>query len=213
MMSALLLMGILILSYTLGSVPVGLVVAWLKTGRDLRATGSGKTGATNVMRSAGRKWGFLTLFLDGLKAFLAVVAATLLWSLSTMSIGSLVLDIPVVQSLAGVAAIIGHNHPIFAGFRGGRGVSSFFGSMVYLNWPVALLGIGTLTVVAMVSRFMSLASIVAGLVTCAAMVVLYAVGRVPLPHAAYAVLLVSYIVYAHRDNINRLLHGTERKLF
>jgi len=213
MMSALLLMGILILSYALGSVPVGLVVAWLKTGRDLRATGSGKTGATNVMRSAGRKWGFLTLFLDGLKAFLAVLAATLLWSLSTMSIGSLVLDVSVVQSLAGVAAIIGHNHPIFAGFRGGRGVSSFFGSMVYLNWPVALLGIGILTVVAMVSRFMSLASIIAGLVTCAAMVVLYAVGRVPLPHAAYAVLLVSYIVYAHRDNISRLLHGTERKLF
>jgi glycerol-3-phosphate acyltransferase PlsY len=213
MMSALLLMGILILSYALGSVPVGLVVAWLKTGRDLRATGSGKTGATNVMRSAGRKWGFLTLFLDGLKAFIAVMAATLLWSLSTMSIGSLVLDVPVVQSLAGVAAIIGHNHPIFAGFRGGRGVSSFFGSMVYLNWPVALLGIGTLTVVAMVSRFMSLASIVAGLVTCTAMVVLYAVGRVPLPHAAYAVLLVSYIVYAHRDNISRLLNGTERKLF
>lgn len=213
MMSALLLIGILALSYVLGSVPVGLVVAWLKTGRDLRATGSGKTGATNVMRSAGRKWGFLTLFLDGLKAFLAVMAATLLWSLSSMAIGSLSLDVPVVQSLAGVAAIIGHNHPIFAGFRGGRGVSSFFGSMVYLNWPVALVGIGVLAVVAMASRFMSLASIVAGLVTCAAMVALYAVGRVPLPHAAYAVLLVSYIVYAHRDNISRLLHGTERKLF
>ena len=213
MTSALLLMGILVLSYALGSVPVGLVVTWLKTGRDLRATGSGKTGATNVMRSAGRKWGFLTLFLDGLKALIAVMAATLLWPLSTMSVGSLVVDVSVVQSLAGVAAIIGHNHPIFAGFRGGRGVSSFFGSMVYLNWPVALLGIGTLTVVAMVSRFMSLASIVAGLVTCTAMVALYAVGRVPLPHAAYPVLLVSYIVYAHRDNISRLLHGTERKLF
>ena len=212
-MSALLLIGILALSYVLGSVPVGLVVAWLKTGRDLRATGSGKTGATNVMRSAGRKWGFLTLFLDGLKAFLAVMAATLLWPLSSMAIGSIFLDVAVVQSLAGVAAIIGHNHPVFAGFRGGRGVSSFFGSMVYLNWPVALVGIGVLAVVAMASRFMSLASIVAGLVTCAAMVALYAVGRVPLPHAAYAVLLVSYIVYAHRDNISRLLHGTERKLF
>ena len=213
MMSALLLIGILALSYVLGSVPVGLVVAWLKTGRDLRATGSGKTGATNVMRSAGRKWGFLTLFLDGLKAFLAVMAATLLWPLSSMAIGSIFLDVAVVQSLAGVAAIIGHNHPVFAGVRGGRGVSSFFGSMVYLNWPVALVGIGVLAVVAMASRFMSLASIVAGLVTCAAMVALYAVGRVPLPHAAYAVLLVSYIVYAHRDNISRLLHGTERKLF
>lgn len=213
MTSVLLLAGILALSYILGSVPVGLIVAWLKTGRDLRSTGSGKTGATNVMRSAGRGWGFFTLFLDGLKAFVAVIAATLLWPLGAMSVGGLYLDIPLVQSLAGVAAIIGHNHPMFAGFRGGRGVSSFFGSMVYLNWPVALTGIGVLTIVALASRFMSLASIVAGIVTCAIMVALYAVGRVPLPHAAYAVLVVTYIVYAHRDNIVRLRNGTERKLF
>lgn len=213
MTSALLLLGILVLAYALGSVPVGLIVAKLKTGSDLRATGSGKTGATNVMRSAGRGWGFFTLFLDGAKAFLAVVAATLLWPLSTMFIGCVVLGIPVVQSLAGVAAIVGHNHPMFAGFRGGRGVSSFFGSMVFLNWPVALLGIGVLTVVAMVSRFMSLASIVAGLVTCVVMVALYALGKAPLPHTAYAVVVVSYIVFAHRDNISRLLKGTERKLY
>ena len=213
MMSGLLLAGILVLSYALGSVPVGLIVAGLKTGRDLRSTGSGKTGATNVMRSAGRKWGFLTLFLDGAKAFLAVICATLLWPLSSMTIGAVGLDVPLVQSLAGVAAILGHNHPMFAGFRGGRGVSSFFGSMVFINWPVALLGIGTLTVVAMASRFMSLASIVAGLVTCALMVALCLVGRVPVPHAAYAVLVVAYIVFAHRDNIGRLLKGTERKLF
>ena len=213
MMNALLLLGILALSYVLGSVPVGLVVAWLKTGRDLRASGSGKTGATNVMRSAGRKWGFLTLFLDGLKAFLAIAAATLLWPLSTMTIGALGLDLPVVQSLAGVAAIAGHIRPVFAGFRGGRGVSSFFGSMVFLNWPAALLGIGTITLVALVSRYMSLASIVAGLVTCLAMVVLFTVGRAPLPHVVYAVFVVAVLIVEHRDNIGRLINGTERKLY
>ena len=213
MTSVLLLFGILVLAYALGSVPVGLIVARLKTGGDLRAIGSGKTGATNVMRSAGRGWGFLTLFLDGLKAFLAVVAATLLWPLSSMSIGPVVLVLPAVQSLAGVAAIIGHNHPMFAGFRGGRGVSSFFGSMVYLNFPVALIGIATLAVVAIVSRYMSLASIVAGVVTCAVMLALAATGKVPVEHTAYAVIVVSYIVFAHRDNINRLMKGTERKLY
>lgn len=212
-MGGLLLLGILALAYALGSVPVGLVVAWLKTGRDLRATGSGKTGATNVMRSAGRKWGFLTLFLDGLKALLAVMAATLLWPLSSMTIGGLGLEVPIVQSLAGVAAIVGHNRPMFAGFRGGRGVSSFFGSMVFLNWPVALLGIGTLILVAFVSRFMSLASIVAGLVTCLAMILLYTIGRAPLPHVAYVVFMVALIVVEHRDNIGRLIKGTERRLF
>jgi acyl phosphate:glycerol-3-phosphate acyltransferase len=212
-MSVLLLAGIIALSYVLGSVPVGLIVTRLKTGRDLRATGSGKTGATNVMRSAGRGWGFLTLFLDGLKAFFAVIFATLLWPLSTMTVGSVMLDVPLVQSLAGVAAIVGHNRPVFAGFRGGRGVSAFFGSMVFINFPVALVGIATLTLIAMVSRYMSLGSIVAGLVTCTTMVALYLFGRAPLPHAAYSVAIVALIVFEHRDNIGRLLKGAERKLY
>lgn len=212
MIVLLLLAAVIGLSYALGSVPVGLIVAWFKTGRDLRSTGSGKTGATNVMRSAGHGLGFVTLFLDGAKAFVAVAAATLLWSLSSVPHSVVPIDTPAVQSLAGVAAIIGHNHPMFAGFRGGRGVSSFFGSMVYLNLPVALVGIAILTVVVLASRFMSLASIVAGIFTCAAMVALYLVGRVSLPHAAYAVIVVSYIVYAHRDNIVRLRNGTERRL-
>ncbi len=213
MMSLFFLLGTLFLAYVLGSVPVGLVVAWLKTGGDLRTTGSGKTGATNVMRSAGRKWGFLVLFLDGAKAFIAVAAATLLWPLSSMTIGSLAIDVPVVQSLAGIAAIIGHIHPVFAGFRGGRGVSSFFGTMCFLNLPVGLVGIATLAVVALLSRFMSLGSIVGGLVTCFIMIALYYWGRVPLPHLAYAVGVVGFIVFEHRDNISRLTKGTERRLF
>jgi len=213
MSGLLLLIGIMAVAYALGSVPVGLIVAWLKTGRDLRSTGSGKTGATNVMRSAGRDCGFLTLFLDGAKAFIAVLVATLLWHQGVLSLGGVDVSTALMQSLAGVAAIIGHNHPMFAGFRGGRGVSSFFGSMIYLHWPVALAGIGVLTVVALASRFMSLASIVAGIVTCIAMVALFAVGRVPFPHAAYAVAVVTYIVIAHRDNIVRLRSGTERKLY
>ncbi len=212
-MSALLLAGILFLSYVLGSVPVGLVVAWLKTGHDLRATGSGKTGATNVMRSAGRGWGFLTLFLDGAKAFIAVAIATLLWPLSSMTIGPLAVDVPVTQSFAGIAAVIGHNHPVFTGFRGGRGVSSFFGTMCFLYLPVALFGIGTVAVVALLSRFMSLGSIVGGLVTCAVMVALYFLGRAPFPHVAYSMVVVGLIVFEHRDNISRLMKGTERKLF
>ncbi len=212
-MSVFLLLIILFLAYVLGSIPVGLAVTWLKTGGDLRNTGSGKTGATNVMRSAGRKWGYLVLILDGAKAFVAVVAATLLWPLSSMMIGSLVIDVPVVQSLAGIAAIIGHIHPVFAGFRGGRGVSSFFGTLCYLNLPVALIGIATLAVVALLSRFMSLGSIVGGIVTCAILIVLYFWGRVPLPHVAYAVGVVGFIVFEHRDNISRLMKGTERKLY
>ncbi len=212
-MTGLLLVGILGLSYLLGSIPVGLIIAWLKTGRDLRATGSGKTGATNVMRSAGRGLGFLTLFLDGLKAFVAVLVATLLWPYAVEHLGGSPITVPMVQGLAGLVAILGHNRPVFAGFRGGRGVSSFFGSMCMIHLPAALLGIEVLAVVALVSRFMSLGSIVGGLTACGVMLVLYFTGWVPWPHLAYSLIAVAILTIEHRDNIGRLRKGTERKLF
>ena len=212
-MTGLLLAGILVLSYVLGSIPMGLIIAWLKTGRDLRATGSGKTGATNVMRSAGRGLGFLTLFLDGLKAFAAVLAASLLWPYAVEHMGGSPITVPMVQGLAGLVAILGHNRPIFAGFRGGRGVSSFFGSMCIIHLPAALLGIGVLTAVALISRFMSLGSILGGLATCVVMAILYLTGLVPWPHLAYALVAVGILTFEHRDNIGRLRNGTERKLF
>lgn len=207
------LVSLLAVAYFLGSIPVGLIVAGLKTGSDLRKSGSGKTGATNVMRSAGRKWGFLTLFLDGLKAGLAVIIATIVWPFATLAIGGLTVDVPIVQGLCGLAAIAGHNRPILAGFHGGRGVSSFFGTMFIINLPAALLGIETLVIVALLSRFMSLGSILGGLVTCGLMAVLFITGWVPLPHLVYSTVAVGVLIFEHRDNVQRLLAGTERKLF
>ncbi len=212
-MTGLLLVSILVLSYLLGSIPMGLIIAWLKTGGDLRATGSGKTGATNVMRSAGRGLGFLTLFLDGLKAAIAVLVASLLWPYAVRHIGGSSITVPMMQGLAGLAAIFGHNRPLFAGFRGGRGVSSFFGSMCMIHLPAALLGIEVLAAVALISRFMSLGSIVGGLTTCVVMAILYWTGWVPWPHLAYSLLAVGILTIEHRDNIGRLRNGTERKLF
>jgi len=207
------LVSLLAVAYFLGSIPVGLIVAGLKTGSDLRKSGSGKTGATNVMRSAGRKWGFLTLFLDGLKAGLAVIIATIVWPFATLVIGGLVVDVPIVQGLCGLAAIAGHNRPILAGFHGGRGVASFFGTMFIINLPAALLGIETLVIVALLSRFMSLGSILGGLVACGLMTVLFFTGWVPLPHLVYSTVAVGVLIFEHRDNVQRLRAGTERKLF
>lgn len=207
------LLALLAVSYFMGSIPVGLIIAGLKTGGDLRKSGSGRTGATNVMRSAGRKWGFLTLFLDGLKAALAVFIATIVWPHASLAVGGTPIDVPIVQGLCGMAAIVGHNRPILAGFHGGRGVSSFFGTMVVINFPAALLGIETLVVVALLSKFMSLGSILGGLVACGLMLVLFFTGWAPLPHMIYACVAVGVLIYEHRDNIGRLRAGTERKLF
>ena len=213
MTGVVILASLLAVSYFLGSIPVGLIIAGLKTGRDLRSSGSGRTGATNVMRSAGHGWGFLTLFLDGLKAGVAVLIATVVWPFATLAVGGLVIDVPMVQGLCGLAAIAGHNRPILAGFHGGRGVSSFFGTMVVIHLPAALLGIETLAVVALLSKYMSLGSIVGGLMTSGLVMVLYLTGWVPLPHLIYSFVAVGVLIWEHRDNIGRLRAGTERKLF
>ena len=212
-MSAVVLIGILALSYFLGSVPVGLLITRWKTGADLRKTGSGKTGATNVMRSAGTKLGFLTLFLDGLKAGVAVIIATMVATAADLEIGSLVLDVSVVQGLSGLAAIAGHNRPMFSRFRGGRGVSAFFGAMCIIHLPAALFGIEVLAIVALATRRMSLGSLLGGVATCSVMLVLFLTGWVPLAHLLYAVVATGWLVFEHRDNIGRLRNGTERQLF
>ncbi len=212
-MSTVLLLGILALSYFLGSVPVGILITRWKTGEDLRETGSGKTGATNVMRSAGAKLGLLTLFLDGLKAGVAVIIATMVASQVALGLGSLVLDVSVVQGLAGLAAMAGHNRPMFSRFRGGRGVSAFFGTMCIIHLPAALFGIEVLAIVALVTRRMSLGSLLGGVATCSVMLVLFLTGWVVLPHLLYAVVATGWLVFKHRDNIGRLRNGTERRLF
>ena len=212
-MSTVVLVGILALSYLLGSAPVGLLITRWKTGGDLRKTGSRKTGATNVMRSAGTKLGLLTLFLDGLKAGLAVLIATMVASQVALGFGSLVLDVSVVQGLSGLAAIVGHNRPVFSGFSGGRGVSAFFGTMCVIHLPAALFGIEVLAIVALASRRMSLGSLLGGVATCSVMLVLFLTGWVPLPHLLYAVVATGWLFLKHRDNIGRLRDGTERRLF
>ncbi len=203
---------LVVLAYLLGSIPVGLVIARLKTGSDLRRVGSGRTGATNVMRTAGRRLGLLTLFLDGFKAGLAVAVATVVWPL-VESWSGVPLDVSVVQGLCGLCAIVGHNRPLLAGFHGGRGVSSFFGTMCVIHLPAALLGIEMLTIVALLSRFMSLGSIVGGLTTFGLMFVLFLTGWVSLYHLVYCGVAVGILIFEHRDNIARLRAGTERKLY
>ena len=212
-MSVVVLLGLLVLSYFLGSIPVGLLISRRKTGTDLRKSGSGKTGATNVMRSAGKKWGLLTLVLDGLKAAAAVFVATIVVGQFPLVFGGTTIDVSIVQGLCGLAAIAGHNRPALAGFRGGRGVASFFGTMVVINLAAALFGIEVLILVALITRRMSLGSLLGGVATSIVMLVLYFTGWVPLAHLLYAIVVTGWLSFSHRDNIGRLWRGTERKLF
>lgn len=189
---------ILILCYLVGGIPFGYLLVKLKTGGDVRDEGSGNIGATNVLRTQGRGLGVLTLVLDGLKGFAAV------WVMAQVTQDSMVSLLWV--SAAAVAVMVGHIYPIFLKFKGGKAVATFIGAFAYLT-PLPLLGVLILfVVVVVVTRYISLASVVAA--------ASFPFGVWLIMHPAPAVLLASFIaagliVYKHKANLDRLRAGTE----
>jgi glycerol-3-phosphate acyltransferase PlsY len=182
------------LAYLLGSVPFGIVMARLFGLGDLRQIGSGNIGATNVLRTGNKLAAFLTLVLDAAKGGIAVLLARHL-------IGE---D---AAQIAGFAAFLGHCYPVFLGFRGGKGVATFLGTLLALAWPLGLAACATWAVVAAASRISSLAALVA-----AALSPLWA-QMLGLPQiTGLAVALAMLIALRHQANIARLLAGTEPRI-
>jgi glycerol-3-phosphate acyltransferase PlsY len=208
---------VVVVAYLLGSIPFGLIIGKLKKGIDIREHGSGKTGATNLMRVAGIKLGFLTIVLDVVKAAGAVLLAT-----AIVGRGSGVLTMGevsvywehVAQVVAGLAAVAGHNWPVFAKFRGGRGVTAYFGTIFAIFPPAGIFGAQVLAIAALLSRYMSLGSLLGALATWCLMLPLTIVYNVLPPiYLIYGSVVTTLIVYQHRDNIQRLRQGTERRLW
>jgi acyl phosphate:glycerol-3-phosphate acyltransferase len=186
------------LAYLLGSIPFGYLLVKIFRKQDIRATGSGNIGATNVARSGAKGLGIATLLLDLGKAFAAVKIA------QHLAPGNY--DLAVA---AAVAAILGHIFPVWLGFRGGKGVASALGVFLALTWPSALAILGVFLVVVLITRYVSLASIIA-----AATFPLFAFYFVPFrtPIVIIGFLFIPLlIIVKHHQNIRRLLAGTESR--
>jgi glycerol-3-phosphate acyltransferase PlsY len=198
--------------YILGSIPFGLLVSKLQAKKDIRKFGSGKIGTTNVLRTAGRKAAALVLVGDLAKGILAVTIAGLLFGHDLLVIGTFGFGTLVAQVLAALAAIVGHNWSIFLKFKGGRGVATFFGGLIALCPPAALIGGEVLLVSAGLTRYASFGSILGAITAYIFLVPLTIIYQFPLEYLGYALVGCLIIIYMHRDNINRLVAGTERKL-
>jgi glycerol-3-phosphate acyltransferase PlsY len=187
------------IGYLLGSFPSGYVVGRLK-GIDVRQWGSGRTGGTNVLRSAGPWAAILAVLGDVAKGALAVFVARAL-------VGSLSAEV-----LAGLAAVLGHDFSIFLTFSGGRGVATTLGALgaLYLPAPI-ILALLALSVLA-VSRYASLASLTIATVMPCVMLYLVLFAHRPVWYLVYGLAAGILIVVLHRGNIQRLLAGTERKI-
>ena len=208
--------AIVVMAYLLGSIPFGLIIAKLKSGLDVRDQGSGKTGATNVMRAAGTKLGIMTIALDVAKATGAVMLATVILGGgrgAVTVVGVSVAWQQIGQVVAGMAAVIGHNWPVFAKFRGGRGVTAYFGTLFAIYPPAGIFGAQIVAITALRSRHMSLGSILGALAALSLMIPLAIAYNFPIIYLAYSSAVIGLIVYQHHDNIKRLRQGTERQLW
>lgn len=203
---------VVIIGYLLGSIPFGLLISRRARGVDIRQYGSGRTGTTNVLRTAGKKAAALAAFLDVLKGVLSVIFAGLIVGEGYLVVGGFTLGILVAQVLAALAAIAGHIWPIFLKFRGGRGVATFMGGMIALYPPAGLVGGGIMLIGAGLTRYASLGSIAGVVGAYIILVPLTIVGGLPMEYLAYALVGAVLIIVMHRDNIARLLSGKERKL-
>ncbi len=205
--------AVILIGYLLGSIPFGLIVVKWSANLDVRQVGSHKTGTTNVLRTAGKKAAAIVVVLDAAKGALAVILAGLIFGGEyQILVSSGLWSVRIVQMLAALAAILGHAWPVFLKFKGGRSVTTFFGGLVALCPPAALFGVEVLIIGAGLTRYMSLGSIAGAVSAYAILVPLTIMNGFPVEYLVYALIGAIFIIIMHRDNISRLLAGTERKL-
>lgn len=202
----------MVIGYILGSIPWGLILAKRMSKLDVREWGSGNIGATNVLRSAGLKVALVSGFLDFAKGAVAVLFAGLIIGKSYMTVGQFDFGPIFGEVLAGLAAVAGHTWSVFLKFRGGKGVSTFFGGLAVLVWSVALFGGEILFLGATSTLFVSLGSLAGVVGTYAILIPLTIFNHWPLDYLLYAFVGTAMIIYSHRSNIVHLFKGIERKL-
>ena len=191
---------VLPVSYVLGSVPWGFLITWAVKGVDIRQYGSGKTGFSNVLRSAGGPFAGIALILDLSKGLLAVFLARV------------VEDNPSVEVAAGLAALVGHNWSVFLGFKGGRGIATGLGGLLVMAPIAGAIALASFTPVTLISRYLSLGSMIAVIVAFLSLLAMVLLDYSSSAYLFYAGIGGAIIIWQHSDNIRRLLRGNERRL-
>ncbi|MBR4908221.1 MAG: glycerol-3-phosphate 1-O-acyltransferase PlsY [Acidaminococcaceae bacterium] len=195
-MNYLLVIGGFLLGYVFGSIPCGLWLVQAFHGIDIRNYGSGNIGTTNVFRTVGPKTAAAVLIGDMLKGILA------LYIIAKFA------DDPSIVALTALGALLGHNYSLFLGFKGGKGVATGLGLFLYMLPWGAVAGFAVWSVIVLITRYVSLGSIVAAIVAAATGWYL----QYPVPYAVFGMLACLFVIIRHKDNIKRLLDGTESKI-
>ena len=213
----LLLAIIVILSYLIGSIPNSIIISKAVRGIDIRNHGSGNAGGTNVMRVLGWKYGLVVIFLDALKGAIAVVI------ISRLFYGPLPFenvspfdDFTLVQIIAGISAVIGHIWTVFAGFKGGKGIATALGMLLTLITVDMLIAVGVFGLVVLISRYVSLGSIIAAISVPATLFIRENLFHVDIPGYStlfpFIIGVTALVIFTHRKNLVRIFNGNENKI-
>ena len=194
-----------IVSYLIGSVNFSILLSKMLSGKDIRESGSGNAGATNMLRTYGKKMGVITLLLDVLKGIVVILLSRFVKNIAGTD--------EIYPVIAGVCVILGHNFPLYFGFKGGKGVATSLGVVLMLDWKVGLIVAVVAIAVMAVTRYVSLGSILGGamyiVIEIVKMIVTKNVDAIQL---VCVVIIGGLLIARHHANIKRLLSGTENKL-
>ena len=195
-MNYMLVIGGFLLGYVFGSITCGLWLVQAFHGIDIRNYGSGNIGTTNVFRTVGQKTAAVVLVGDMLKGIMALYI-----------ISKFTAD-PTIVAITALGALLGHNYSLFLGFKGGKGVATGLGLFLYMLPWGAVAAFSVWAVIVLITRYVSLGSIVAAVVAAATGWYL----QYPVPYAVFGTLAGFFVIIRHKDNIKRLIEGTESKI-
>lgn len=203
---------IAIIAYLIGSVNFSIIISKKMAGFDVREKGSGNAGTTNMLRSVGKKAAAITLVCDILKGVVSIGIAIIVGNIAKN------LDRELLLQIAGIAVVIGHTFPIFFGFKGGKGVATSLGVLLMSNWQIGLICLVFALVLMALTKMVSLGSCGAAILFPVLTLFInehYTVlteGKNGNVYFIYSVILAIIVLYNHRENIKRILNGTENKL-
>lgn len=197
---------IAIVAYLIGSINFSVILSRKMAGFDVREKGSGNAGTTNMLRSVGKKAAAITLVCDILKGVVAILIAMLMNKIFKDSNGALLVQI------AGVAVILGHTFPIFFKFKGGKGVATSLGVLIMSNWQIGLICLVFALILIILTQMVSVGSIAAAILYPVLTLFIPQNYIIPGNYIIYSIILAVIIVFNHRENVKRLLSGTENRI-
>ena len=200
---------IAIIAYAIGSINFSVILSKKMAGFDVREKGSGNAGSTNMLRAVGKKAAVLTLVCDILKGVVSILIALL--------IGKIVknVDRALLIQIAGILVVIGHTFPIFFGFKGGKGVATSLGVLLMVNWKIGFICLTFALVIIIASKMVSMGSIGAAILFPVLTIFInehYIVSASGLKYFIFSLVLAIFVIFNHRENVKRILNGTENKL-